>query len=1393
MPFIRATGFKLRPLSTRKPRLSLESLEERAQPATLTLTIAADQIDEAAGPAATTGTLTRGGMDLGQQLIVNLASNDPTEATVPAQAVFAPGESSIPFDIAAEDDAIVDGDQTVTISGTATLGTGLALDPTFAGGTVATSWGWAAVAGQPDGKVVVAGGGSDFIVSRYNANGTLDTTFGSGGIVSTDITGQNDRGEAVVVQPDGKIVVGGIGYSGPQFDWVLARYNPDGMLDSTFGVGGKVNIDMGPGSYNEVWDLVLQPDGKILAGGNIEHGSPTFGDFAVVRYNTDGTLDTGFGVDGVATTSFGFSDRGFGIALQPDSKIVIAGGSSGGNSNSNFAVARFTPEGVLDSAFGNGGKAQTDIPGSYDYAEDVVVQPDGKIILAGRTSPVGTFPPVYDFVLVRYQANGALDASFGSGGIVVKDMGGDDSIASVGLQADGQILVAGSTGPNKTSTLARFTSAGVFDTSVSAGSNTRTQALQVTPAGRIYVAGGSATTLQGHVNAFTAGEVLSDSDTVIATDNDGSPPVANDDTYSIDEDQTLVVDAPGLLANDSNPLGHPMQAVKVSDPLHGSVVVNTDGSITYTPNADYHGSDSFTYFATTGIADSNTATVTITVDPVNDAPTLDAIPDPPPINDPDPHTVDLTGITAGPNESQTLTVTAVSDNPALVPHPSVDYSSPAAAGTLTFALQPNQAGSATITVTVTDDGGTNNGGVNSFSQTFTVGAVNDAPTLDVIPDPDPVPEDDALQTINLTGISAGGENQTLTVTATSSNPALIPDPTVVYASPGAVGSLRYRPLADQWGSAVITVTVRDEGGTAFGGSDEISRTFTVNVTPQPDAPVIDTGLIPMTAAVPRKPAPINPSGSLVADLVSAVVDVDGDPLGLAVTAVDDLNGTWQYSLDAGANWQNVPTDVSETSALVLTDDPSTRVRFLPARKSFQGFSSFHFKAWDQSDLAGEGTRRDTTLVPTAYSAIERAWVAVGRTKPVVNDTGATVLSPVKEDRKASRVFQVRNLIGIAALEQGVLAKNLGIAVTDLSPDTGTWQYRLAKTKAWVAVGDVSPTGALLLGPKDVVRFVPAADATGRADLRFKTWNQTGRAGDKVDTAGPNFGVDFGFAAIDVTPINDRPVMDLSVPAVLNPVFHTETTNARTLASMMSATDLEGAALGVAVIGTNSKGWEYRPVGGTFTPLPPVSIGKALLLDPATEVRFVVPIDALPGTATLSFKAWDQVPGSGVMGGRAPIRGTAFSQQTEIVTVAITNSPPTLDTAPDVTLPSVALNGTKPPNGVPVESLLGSAVTDFPVAVLGMAVVFADNANGKWQYSLNGRDYFDVGTVGESSALLLSDGNKIRFVPSSPTAGTATIQYKAWDRSTGQVGDRIDTAPPLNSFSLETETAAVNFS
>ncbi len=299
---------------SRKARLAIELLEARIVPSGLQVSISPHTIVEAPGPASTAiGTVTRVNTDNTQPLTVNLSSSNNAEVSLPTSVVIPANQASTTFNLSAVPDSVADGTQNVTVTGTGYLPAPLALDPTFGGtGSVALANLTPAVAIQPDGKIVTAGmrynGGSsnffDFAVSRYNADGSLDTTFGGTGTVYTDVSGQSDKAYAVVIQSDGKIVVAGTGGDGPHFFWDLARYNSDGSLDTTFGNGGKVVTNPNPnGYYNEIWDLALQSDGKILAAGDTDNG--TDGKFAVARYNTDGSLDSTFGSGGIATSNPG--------------------------------------------------------------------------------------------------------------------------------------------------------------------------------------------------------------------------------------------------------------------------------------------------------------------------------------------------------------------------------------------------------------------------------------------------------------------------------------------------------------------------------------------------------------------------------------------------------------------------------------------------------------------------------------------------------------------------------------------------------------------------------------------------------------------------------------------------------------------------------------------------------------------------------------------------------------------------------------------------------------------------------------------------------------------------------------------------------------------------------
>ena len=329
------------------------------------------------------------------------------------------------------------------------------LDPSFGtGGTVITTFGGtdvaSAVAMQPDGKLVVVGrtniaANTTFALARYNPNGSLDPAFGTGGLVTTDF-GSTDQAFAVALQPDGKIVTAGRRGS----DVIVARHNADGTQDSLFGSSGRVITNFG--STEQALALVLQPDGKIVVAGRTNKNGNF--DFALARYSAGGVVDTTFGTSGLVTTDFGGSvDRAFAMALQPDGKLVVVG-----DSDANFALARYNGDGSLDPGFGIGGKVLTTFGGT-DQASAVVLQPDGKIVVAGQTD-TGTS---IDFALARYMPDGSLDGAFGSGGRVTTNFIGtsDDLGSAVAVQFDGKIIVGGASDENFA--LARYTSEGILD------------------------------------------------------------------------------------------------------------------------------------------------------------------------------------------------------------------------------------------------------------------------------------------------------------------------------------------------------------------------------------------------------------------------------------------------------------------------------------------------------------------------------------------------------------------------------------------------------------------------------------------------------------------------------------------------------------------------------------------------------------------------------------------------------------------------------------------------------------------------------------------------------------------------------------------------------------------
>jgi len=397
---------------------------------------------------------------------------------------------------------------TTAIPAIAATGT---LDTTFGtGGTSLISFGATetanAVAIAPDGKVVVVGstnalGNSDFAVIRYNANGTLDTTFSSDGGTTTDIgTASQDFANAVAVQADGKILVSGYTNTGGADDFVTVRYNVDGTLDSFFGTAGRSIVDTS--DDDRATCIAVQNDGKIVVAGSAFIGGGA--NFSILRYNANGSLDTSFAGDGTFNFTFGSEDICQAIAVQGDGKIVMAGYSNNPGNN-DFAVARITSVGVLDTTFDTDGKLTTAF-GDDDRANAVVIQPDGAIVVAGSWDGGSS-----DFAIARYSGvNGALDTTFSGDGrqnisFAASGFGDAEFCKALALQSDGKLLMAGYTNQsgNNDFGLVRLKSDGSLDSGfatggkmmidVSIGGDDQARAMALQSNGKPVVAGLSQT------------------------------------------------------------------------------------------------------------------------------------------------------------------------------------------------------------------------------------------------------------------------------------------------------------------------------------------------------------------------------------------------------------------------------------------------------------------------------------------------------------------------------------------------------------------------------------------------------------------------------------------------------------------------------------------------------------------------------------------------------------------------------------------------------------------------------------------------------------------------------------------------------------------------------------
>jgi uncharacterized delta-60 repeat protein len=460
-------------------------------------------------------------------------------------------------------------------------------------------------------------------VASYNADGTLNTSFSSDGITTSELTSrvgdrQASRADGVAIQSDGKIIIAG-GTSGDYWSSVrpvaLARYNVDGSLDSSFSSDGWATATLGSGT-SAAWDVAIQIDGKIILAGESSNG--TNQDFSLFRFNTDGSLDTSFSYDGKASYDF-FSKNEIGksIALQSDRKILVAGYNYGSGS---AEIIRFDADGNLDTMFSGDGYVSDSIsPGSVDFLYSIAVQADGKILAAGSSALSNNGVSV--FALFRYNANGTLDATFSEDGKQTTDfgLGGSQGGQKILIQQDEKIVLVGTA--NSHLAIARYNMDGGLDSSFAQsgkfilkidGENTQGSSAVLQADGKILVTG----------SFYASGSAASDS-FVLRLNSDGTLDPSFDSNHILNGvpwfyqgGSSVLLDADVLVSDDDlNRLGYQNSSVtlfrhggaNVEDSFSngqglsqlteassvvalgvnvGSVLVNRGGTLTLVFNAD---------------------------------------------------------------------------------------------------------------------------------------------------------------------------------------------------------------------------------------------------------------------------------------------------------------------------------------------------------------------------------------------------------------------------------------------------------------------------------------------------------------------------------------------------------------------------------------------------------------------------------------------------------------------------------------------------------------------------------------------------------------------------------------------------------------------------------------
>jgi uncharacterized delta-60 repeat protein len=752
------------------------------------------------------------------------------------------------------------------------------------------------------GVVPVGGGASP---ERVDAPPTFEQSRDGNGRVLTDIgTNSDDGARAITIESDGRILVAGFtGVSGiGYYNYALTRYDSNGKLDTSFNGTGKVVTDVdGSGPHlggavaGEIsaWATVTQPDGKILVAGYGQTGS--IHDFAILRYNPSGSLDTSFNGTGKVVIDPGgyFSNFAENLALQPDGKIIFTG--------SNF-VMRFNADGSPDMTFNDTGKVMSN---NANPAASASVQSDGKIVVVGSAY---TDASNSDFAVSRYNADGSVDTSFNGTGMVVTSMAvGVDRAHGLAIQTDGRIVVAGESGGNFA--IARYNADGSLDTSFGgtgkivadvggSGSFDVGYNVLVQPDGKIILAGA------GYESGFNSiAAIRYNEDGSLDTSFGGTGMVLTNlgftggsagVTATLQADGKLVVAGIAPEFQSQSSLGN-----------FAVVRYNIDGSLDHS-----FGGNAFNTLGGTVSYVAGGAPVALDVN----------------VSVYDPDLGGLNGAGNYSGASLTLSRAGGADVHDLF----------SAGGNLSFSN--GMAVLSTVTVgTVTNTGG-------QLSIEFNTNATQ-------------ARVDEVLSDISY------------------ANSSDAPPPSVV---------LNY------------AFSDGNNGSQGSGGALVATGSMAVNISPPNSAPVLDASVHPNLPSVLQHAT--SPSGISVASLVvnGSITDPDGTAVeAIAITSLNASLGAWQYSLDSGATWLTIQADQvnSTTNELALLLGPTAKVRLLPFGDLYGSLDdAITFRAWDEtSGTEGQYVEIAETGGDTAFSAASdtvQATILAANRAPTFGAAGA---------------------------------------------------------------------------------------------------------------------------------------------------------------------------------------------------------------------------------------------------------------------------------------------------------------------------------------------------------------------------------------------------------------------